>query len=245
MNVSHIMTPDAISVLPEDTVQHAIELMLKNRISGLPVVDKNQNLVGIVSEGDLLRRAEIGTERKRNRWLSLLLGTGRLAKDYVHSHGRKVEEIMTPEPVTVSEYTSLEDVARLMEQHHIKRLPVMRDETLVGMVTRANLIQAIAARGHAIPPLTDSDQAIRIGILNEIAKQPWAPAPLINVTVKDGVVEIFGVVTDGRQEEALKVLIENTRGVKSVKNELTWIEPMSGTVILPADEKGERKVVPH
>lgn len=245
MNVSHIMTPDAISVLPEDSVQHAIELMLKNRISGLPVVDKNRYLVGIVSEGDLLRRAEIGTERKRNRWLSLLLGTGRLAKDYVHSHGRKVEEIMTPEPVTVSEYTSLEDVARLMEQHHIKRLPVMRDEKLVGMVTRANLIQAIAARGHAIPPLTDSDQAIRIGILNEIAKQPWAPAPLINVTVKDGVVEIFGVVTDGRQEEALKVLIENTRGVKSVKNELTWIEPMSGTVILPADEKGERKVVPH
>jgi CBS domain-containing protein len=245
MNVLHIMTPDAISVLPEDTVQHAIELMLKNRISGLPVVDKNRNLVGIVSEGDLLRRAEIGTERKRNRWLSLLLGTGRLAKDYVHSHGRKVEEIMTPEPVTVSEYTPLEDVARLMEQHHIKRLPVMRDDKLVGMVTRANLIQAIAARGHAIPPLADSDQAIRIGILNEIAKQPWAPAPLINVTVKDGVVEIFGVVTDGRQEEALKVLIENTRGVKSVKNELTWIEPMSGTVILPADEKGERKVVPH
>ena len=245
MNVLHIMTPDAISVLPEDSVQHAIELMLKNRISGLPVVDINRNLVGIVSEGNLLQRTEIGTERKRNRWLSLLLGTGRLAKDYVHSHGRIVEEIMTPEPVTVSEYTSLEDVARLMEQHHIKRLPVMRDEKLVGMVTRANLIQAIAARGHAIPPLTDSDQAIRAGILNEIAQQPWAPAPLINVTVKDGVVEIFGVVTDGRQQEALKVLIENTRGVKAVKNELAWIEPMSGTVILPADEKGERKVIPH
>jgi CBS domain-containing protein len=245
VNVLHIMTPDAISVLPEDSVQHAIELMLENRISGLPVVDKNRNLVGIVSEGDLLRRMEIGTERKRNRWLSLLLGAGRLAKDYVHSHGRIVEEIMTPEPVTVSEYTPLEDVARLMERHHIKRLPVMRDGKLVGMVTRANLIQAIAARGHAFPPLTDSDQAIRAGILNEIAQQPWAPAPLINVTVKDGVVEIFGVVTDGRQEEALKVLIENTRGVKAVKNELTWIEPMSGTVILPADEKGERKVIPH
>jgi CBS domain-containing protein len=245
VNVLHIMTADAISVLPEDSVQHAIELMLKNRISGLPVVDINQNLVGIVSEGDLLRRAEIGTERKRNRWLSLLLGAGRLAKDYVHSHGRIVEEIMTPEPVTVSEYTPLEDVARLMERHHIKRLPVMRDGKLVGMVTRANLIQAIAARGHAIPPLTDSDQAIRSAILHEIARQPWAPVPLVNVTVKDGVVEIFGVVTDGRQQEALKVLIENTRGVKAVKSELAWIEPMSGTVILPADEKGERKVILH
>jgi CBS domain-containing protein len=245
VNVSHVMTPNAISVLPGDTVQHAIELMLKNRISGLPVVDENKNLVGIVSEGDFLRRMELGTERKRNRWLSLLLGPGRLAKDYVHSHGRKVEEIMTPEPVTVSEYTALEDVARLMEQHHIKRLPVMRDDKLVGMVTRANLIQAIAARGHAIPSLADSDQAIRMKILDEIARQPWAPAPLINVTVKDGVVEIFGVVTDGRQEDALKVLIENTRGVKAVKNELTWIEPMSGTVILPADERGERKVISH
>jgi CBS domain-containing protein len=245
MNVLHIMTPHAISVLPEDTIQHAIELMLNNRISGLPVIDKNQNLVGILSEGDFLRRTEIGTERRRNRWLSLLLGPGRLANEYVHSHSRKVQEIMTRDPVTISEYTPLEDVARLMEQHHIKRLPVMRDDKVVGMVTRANLIQAIAARGHAIPPLTASDQAIRIRILNEIDKQPWAPAPLINGTVKDGVVEVFGVVTDGRQDDALKVLIENTRGVKSVKDELTWIEPMSGTVILPTDEKGQRKVIAH
>jgi len=110
-------------------------------------------------------------------------------------------------------------------------------------VTRANLIQAIAARGHAIPPPNEDDQAIRARILQEIDKQPWAPAPLINLTVHNGVVELFGVVTDSRQEEALKVLIENTRGVKSVKDELTWIEPMSGTVLLPADEKGERKVV--
>jgi CBS domain-containing protein len=245
VNVLHVMTPNAISVSPEDTIQHAIEVMLKNRISGLPVVDKDQNLIGIISEGDFLRRTEIETERKRNRWLSLLLGPGRLANEYVHSHGRKVQEIMTPDPVTISEYTPLEDVARLMEQHHIKRLPVMRDKKLVGMVTRANLIQAIAARGHAIPALTASDQTIRIRIFDEIAKQPWAPAPLINITVNDGIVEVFGVVTDGRQEEALKVLIENTRGVKSVKNELTWIEPMSGTVILPADEKGERKVIAH
>jgi CBS domain-containing protein len=218
MNVLHIMTPRVVSVSPEDTVQNAIELMLKNRISGLPVVDRDQNLIGIVSEGDFLRRTEIGTERKRNRWLSLLLGPGRLANEYVHSHGRKIQEIMTRDPVTITEYTPLEDVARLMEKHHIKRLPVVRDNKLVGMVTRANLIQAIAARGHAIPPLTASDQTIRIRILDEIAKQPWAPAPLINIAVNDGIVEVFGVVSDGRQEEALKVLIENTRGVKSVKN---------------------------
>jgi len=238
VNVLHIMTPKVISVSPEATVQQAIELMLKHRISGLPVIDNN-NLVGIVSEGDFMRRAEIETDRKRNRWLGLLLGPGRLADDYIHSHGRKVKEIMTRDPVSVTEDTSLEDVARLMERHHIKRLPVTRDKTVIGMVTRANLIQAIASRGHAIPPLTDSDQAIRTRILGEIEKQPWAPVPLINITVNDGIVEVFGVVTDGRQKEALQVLIENTRGVKAVKNEISWIEPLSGTVILPAEENGK------
>jgi CBS domain-containing protein len=198
MHVLNIMSPKVISVTADSTVDAAIELMLKNRISGLPVVDKEENLIGIVSEGDFLRRAEIGTERKRNRWLHLLLGPGRLASEYVHSHGRKIEEIMTPEPLAVSESTSLEEAARLMEKNHIKRLPVTRGTKLVGIVTRANLIQAIAARGHAIPTLTVSDQEIRTLILNEIAKQPWAPVPLINVSVDNGVVEVFGVVTDGR-----------------------------------------------
>jgi len=243
MRVLHVMTPHAISVSPDAAVSDAIKVMLDNRISGLPVVDKNQEVVGILTEGDFLRREEIGTERKRGRWLGFLLGPGRLANEYVHSHGRKVEEIMTRDVVTVTEYTTLEEVARLMERHHIKRVPVTRDKKLIGIVTRANLIQAIAARGHAIPPPNEDDQAIRARILQEIDKQPWAPAPLINLTVHNGVVELFGVVTDSRQEEALKVLIENTRGVKSVKDELTWIEPMSGTVLLPADEKGERKVV--
>ncbi len=242
MNVLHIMSPQVISVLPESTVHEAIELMLKNRISGLPVIDKDENLIGIISEGDFLRRAEIGTDRKRNRWLHLLLGPGRLANEYVHSHGQKIEEIMTREPVAVLESTSLEDAARLMEKNHIKRLPVTRGTKLVGIVTRANLIQAIAARGHTIPTLTVSDQEIRTLILNEIAKQPWAPVPLINVAVDNGMVEVFGVVSDGRQEQALKVLIENIRGVKAVKNELTWVDPISGAAILTADEQDNRKL---
>jgi len=243
MRALHVMTPHAISVSPDTTVIDAIKLMLKNRISGLPVVDKNQEVVGIVTEGDLMRREEIGTERKRGRWLTFLLGPGRLADEYVHSHGRKIEEIMTRDVVTVTEYTDLEEVARLMERHHIKRVPVTRDKRIVGMVTRANLIQAVATRGHAIPSLTEDDQAIRARILKEIDRQPWAPAPLINLTVHDGVVELFGVVTDSRQEEALKVLVENTPGVKAVKDELTWVEPLSGAVLLPADDKGKRKVV--
>lgn len=245
MKVLDIMSPQVISIAPNSRVDEAIELMLKNRISGLPAVDKDENLIGIVSEGDFLCRTEIGTERKRNRWLHLLLGPGRLASEYVHSHGRKIEEIMTRKLVVVSESTSLEEAARLMEKNHIKRLPVTRGTKLVGIVTRANLIQAIAARGHTIPTLTVSDQEIRMLILNEIAKQPWAPVPLINVTVDNGVVEVFGVVTDGRQEEALKVLIENIRGVKAVKNELTWVDPISGTAILTAGEQDNRKASAH
>jgi len=242
MNVLHIMSPQVISVTPQSTVHEAIELMLKNRISGLPVVDNDENLIGIVSEGDFLRRVEIGADRKRNRWLHLLLGPGWLAGEYVHSHGRKIEEIMTREPVAVSESTSLEEAARLMEKKHIKRLPVTRGTKLVGIVTRANLIQAIAARGNTIPTLTVSDQEIRTLILNEIAKQPWAPVPLINVAVDNGMVQVFGVVSDGRQEQALKVLIENIRGVKAVKNELTWVNPISGAAILTADEQDNRKL---
>jgi len=244
MRILHVMTPHVISISSEATIADAIQAMLKNHISGLPVVDKNQRLAGIVTEGDFLRREEIGTDRKRSRWLTLLLGPGKLAKEYVHSHGRKVEEVMTHDVVTVEEYTTLEEAARLMEHHHIKRLPVVRDKKLVGILTRANLMQAIASRGHAIPPLSENDHAIRTRILAEIDKQPWAPAPLINVAVHDGVVELFGVVTDGRQEEALKVLVENIKGVKAIKNEVAWIEPMSGTVLLPPNERGDRKVVP-
>jgi len=226
----HAMTPTVISVSPEDTILDAIEKMLEHRISGLPVIDKSDNLVGIVSEGDFLRRIELDTAQKPGRFLSLLLGPGKLAKEYVHSHGRKIEEVMTRDPVTVTEYTSLEEVAKLMERHRIKRMPVVRDKKVVGMITRANLMNAIAARGHAIPPLTDDDQFIRMSILKEIAKQPWATIrPLVHVSVRNGVVELLGGVTDARQAEAIKVLAENTKGVKAIKDEIMVIDRDSGS----------------
>jgi CBS domain-containing protein len=226
MLVMHAMTPNVISISPDATVTDAIKIILKNRISGLPVVDESEYLVGIVSEGDFLHRVELGTERKRSRWLSFLLGPSTLANEYVHSHSRKIKEIMTPDPVTVTESTSLDEVARLMERHQIKRLPVVRGKKVVGMITRKNLIQIMATRGHAIPPLTDDDQSIRSRILNEIAKQPWAvSSPLINLTVHNGIVELFGAVNDERTEKALIVLAENTKGVKAVKNGVVFLNP--------------------
>src|SRR6185503_15359420 len=143
MKVRDVMTRKVLSIEPGATVLQAVRSMLQNKISGLPVVDTEGTLVGVVTEGDFLRRAETATERRRPRWLEFLVGPGRLASEYVHTHARKIADIMTPDPHTVTEDTSLEDVVHLMEKHRIKRLPVVRGKMLVGIVTRANLLHAL------------------------------------------------------------------------------------------------------
>ena len=161
MKVSDVMTRRVVSVTPEATIRHAIRLMLDNHISGLPVIDDKAKLVGIVSEGDFLRRSEIGTERKRSRWLGALLGPGEPANDYVHSHGLKVKEVMTRKPITVQEDAPLDQVVHLMESRSVKRLPVVRGEKVVGVVSRANLMRALASMYRAAPKSSKNDAAIR------------------------------------------------------------------------------------
>jgi len=236
MKVSDVMTRRVISVEPDATILQAARLMLQHRISGLPVVDGAGKLVGILSEGDFLRRQETHTERRRSRWLEFLMGPGRLASEYTHSHGSKVAEVMTTEVKTVNEDTSLDEIVRLMESNHIKRIPVMRGSELVGIVTRANLMHAMVSLARVAPPLEKDDTTIRERLLAEMDKQPWAPVALTNVVVRDGVVEFWGVIMDERQREALKIMAENIPGVKAVKDHLTWIEPMSGMAL------GERGV---
>src|SRR6202140_2919617 len=141
MRAHQIMTRPVISVTPETAIVDAANTMLQKHVSGLPVVDSTGKLVGIVSEGDFIRRSEIGTQRKRGRFLKFILGPGKAAADFVHEHGSKVAEIMTPEPLTVREDTALEEIVRLMERNHVKRLPVMRGDKIVGIVSRANLLQ--------------------------------------------------------------------------------------------------------
>lgn len=235
MQARDIMASRVVSIAPEATVLEAIELMLKNRISGLPVIDGTGALVGIVTEGDFLRRAETGTERKRPRWLEFLLGPNSLAKDYVRSHGRKVEEVMTKELVTVSEEAPLDEVVRIMERKRVKRLPVMRGRELVGIVSRASLLHAFATMTRDLPEPPKSDADIRRRVMEELAKQPWAPIALIDIVVKDGVVELWGSITEASQGEALRVCAENIPGVKAVVSHLSWIEPMSGLVISEED----------
>ena len=235
MKAKDVMTRKVISVAPEATVLQAARLMLQHHISGLPVLDKKGDLVGILSEGDFLRRRETKTERRRARWLEFLLGPGRVAADYVHSHGSKVSEVMTPEVKTIGEETALEDIVQTMEKNHIKRMPVLRGAKLVGIVTRSDLMHAMVSLARVAPSAPASDAAIRDRLLAEIQKQEWAPIATASVVVHDGVVELWGMIVDERQRDALKVAAENIPGVKAVKDHLVWIEPTSGITTEPQE----------
>jgi CBS domain-containing protein len=224
MRASDIMTPGVISADPDATVLQAARYMMQHHISGLPVIDKTGNLVGILSEGDFLRRRETGTKRKRSRWLEFLMGPGRMAAEYTHSHGSKVSEVMSTEVHTVNEDTPIEKIVELMETHRIKRVPVLNGNRVVGIVTRSNLMQAMVSLARAEPKAAKDDATIRQKLLAEIKKETWAPVPMINVVVRDGVVELWGAIFDERQGEALKVAAANIPGVKEVIDHLALFD---------------------
>jgi CBS-domain-containing membrane protein len=238
MQVKDIMTINVISIGADESVAKAASLMLQNRISGLPVVDTEGELVGMVTEGDFLRRRELGTQRRRPKWLEFIVGPGKLAEDYVRTSGRKVEDIMTPDPWTISEDDTLEAIVEMMERHHIKRLPVTQGGRMVGIVSRANLMHALATVARDLPPPAGGDSAIRTNILAAIAKQDWAPH--INVIVKDGIAELRGVVTDDRERQGLVVAAENVAGVKKVHDHLVWVEPISGLAFPSSEDETQR-----
>lgn len=231
MNASDIMTTNVVSVTPDSSILHAARLMLQKNISGLPVVTSAGELVGMITEGDFLRRAETATQRHRSRWIEFLLGPGKLAEDYVRSSGRKVQEVMTPEVLTVAETAPLQEIVQLMERHRIKRVPVVRGGRVIGMISRANLLRAVVKLSQAAESITPADKEIRDRLLAELKKQPWAPIALIDVGVKDGVVKLSGALTDEREREALRVAAENIPGVKKVVDDLVWIEPVSGMMV--------------
>ena len=226
MRVKDVMTPKIISVGADETVVNAARLMLRHQISGLPVIDKEGELVGIVTEGDFLRRGELGTQRRRPKWLEFVLGPGKLAQEYVQASSKKVEDVMTPDPQTIGEDESLETVVDMMERHRIKRIPVTRGGRVVGIISRANLMHALASLARDANPPTGDDSTIRDSIMATIARQDWAPH--VNVIVKDGVAELYGVVTDDRERQGLVVAAETVPGVKRVVDHLVWVEPISG-----------------
>lgn len=245
MRAKDIMVEGAnvVVVHPDDSVYTAIRLMLTKGISGLPVVERGpldtRKLVGIVTEGDFLRRDETKTLRRRPRWLEFLVGPGKLAEEYAHGNGRKVEEVMTIAPVTVAESTPLEEIVELMERHNVKRLPVVRGDALVGVVTRSNLLHAFIRASHREPSNNPTgDFRLRRLILEAIESKPWSTGGAVDVHVRNGVAKLTGMILDDRERKAIVVAAENVPGVRSVEDHIAFIEPVSGMVFgSPQDER--------
>ena len=231
MKAADLMTSFVITMRPDATIEFAAQLMLQYRISGLPVTDSDGAVLGIVTESDLLRRAETGTEKRHARWVSFLIGPGRLAQEYVHTHGRKVGEVMTERVMTVTPQTSLADLVALMETKHVKRVPVVDRGRLVGIVSRADVMAALVGLLSEKPAGAATDAEIRDQILEEIDRQPWGPRDGIDVIVTNGVVVLKGAIPDERERAALCVAAENVSGVKAVHDRLVWIDSVSGIVI--------------
>ena len=231
MNAADLMTSFVVTVRPDATIEYAAQLMLQYRISGLPVTDSDGAILGIVTESDLLRRAEAGTEKYHTRWVSFLIGPGRLAQEYVHSHGRKVGDVMTERVFNVTPETSLADLVALMETKHVKRVPIVDQGRLVGIVSRADVMAALVGLLSEKPAGAVTDADIRSQILAEIDRQPWGPRDSVDVIVTNGVVVLKGAIPDERERAALCVAAENVPGVKAVHDRLVWIDSVSGIVI--------------
>ena len=215
------MTHCLVSIAPEASISDAISRMISHQVSGMPVVAADGTLVGIVTEGDFLRRAEMHTEAPRRRWLELLLGPGSDAAAYARSHGHSVRDVMSPNVVTVGKETPLLEVVRLMEEHAIRRIPVIEDDRVVGIVSRADLMSALAEL--LIKPTkasSTSDESIRQMILTEMKRQPWCPVQSIGIRVRKGFVDLSGTIFDPAQRPALRVLVENVPGVKGFHDHL-------------------------
>ena len=220
MRADQMMSRHVITIGADADLVDAIKTMLKHGVSGLPVVDQAGKLVGILSKSDFLRRAEIGTERKRGRLLTFLAGPDRVAFDFKREHGRKVGEIMTPNPVTITEDTTVEVIARIMESRRVRRLPVMNGDKIVGIVTNSDFLPAIARIVLNVHSFAQDDEKIRSAVVAAITSAPWAPYGF-NVSVSDGTVILKGVSTSENARQAAVVAAENVPGVKRVENRLS------------------------
>ena len=232
MRASDVMSTPVVAAGPRITVQHVARMMINHRVSGIPIIEEDGQLIGIITEGDLLRRVEAGTERQRSRWSEWFLPNSRAAADYVKSHARRVADIMTRDVVTVSEFAALGEIADLMEQHRIKRVPVVHDGKLVGVVSRADLLRTLTSVTVSVSD-EDGDRSVRNRLLTELRQHKWAA--LLNeadIIVSDGVVHLWGVVGSKEERQALRIVAENTPGVRDVDDH-TILGPLRPGPLFP------------
>jgi CBS domain-containing protein len=224
------MVSAVISVRPTARVEEVAGILLANRISAVPVIDEEGKLIGIASEGDLLRRVEAGTERRRSWWLEYLTGKQVLAAEYVKTHSHKVTDVMTRSVITAKPETSLAEIARLLERNRIKRVPIVQNGKVVGIVSRANLLQALASMPteSMTSPQADDSQ-IRENVLSRLNAELWRPS-MLNVTVHEGTVDLWGFVTSDDEKKAARIAIEGIGGVKAINDHLTIPPPETAMV---------------
>jgi CBS domain-containing protein len=222
MKAADVMVSTVITVPPEASVQDVANILMTNRISAVPVVTAGGDLVGIISEGDLIRRVETDTDHRRSWWIELLLGRGPLAAEYVKSHSRKVSDLMSRDVITARPETPLRDVAGLLEKNGIKRVPIVADGKLVGIVSRANLVQALAVPKKPVEAqLPADDLAIREAVTARLDGKFWTKFAPVNVIVLNGIVDIWGIVDSETVRQAIRVAVEETPGVRGINDNLS------------------------
>lgn len=224
MKARDVMVTNVIALSPGLPVRAAANTLVKNRISGAPVVDKNARLIGVLSEGDLIRRTETETDRRRSGWLEMFASSETLAAEFVKAHARIVSEVMTHSVVTAKPDTPLREIANLMERHRIKRVPIVDNDRVVGIVTRANLLQALASsanNGDDDRLRPENDQQLRDQILTRLWSQKWAHPAQINIIVQDATVDLWGFVESEAEHKAVRILAEETPGVRGINDFLS------------------------
>lgn len=221
MKASDVMVGKVITVEPDTTVHNVAKLLVKNGISAVPVVDSGGKIVGIISEGDLIRRSESATERRRSWWLESFTSESALAAEFVKANARKVADVMTRRVITAAPDTPLREIANLLEKHRIKRVPIVQNGKLVGIVSRANLVQALASlKAEPGAGATTDDETVRRTVVNRLSAQSWAHPSQINVIVQSGTVDLWGFVDSEDERKAVRVLAEGTPGVRAVNDHL-------------------------
>jgi CBS domain-containing protein len=230
MNAADVMVRQVITIRPDSTIRDLANLLVEKHISAVPVTDPDGKLLGIISEGDLLRRSETETERRRSWWLTWFVSYETLTSEFIKSHSRKVSDVMTRNVVVAKPDTPLHEIATLLERNRIKRVPVVQDGKIVGLVSRANLVQALASWREAdTPSVVPDDVALRDAVMANLEKEAWAPTALINVTARSGQIDLWGLVYSEAQRDALRIATEVTPGVLGVNDNLT-VRPIIATL---------------
>jgi CBS domain-containing protein len=230
MKAHEIMTKEPVTVSPTTPVSDIAAALVRHRISAVPVVTKDNDVIGMVSETDLVRRAETGTERKRGWWLEIFIDANTMAREYVKAHGLRAQDVMARPVISVPEYAELSDVANLLETHRIKRLPVLRNGKLVGIVSRADVVRSLAQIKRVEKAAAPDDGTLQKAVAEKLRAASWLDATYLNITVEKRVVQLWGFVSSDDQRKAARVLAEGVAGVIRVEDHLRVGAPWVATV---------------